>query len=205
MNTRNDYDFNHINEVPHLKETIFRQNNIIRINRKYAFKLLNTFPTTKLRNEVASIVRFDEIHVDDWLLNRMVVLADYELDSFEDNQRDNNGFVNPRDRRPINMERNRKLFRLQYVMKVLSVIYSTSYVNLVDKAEQDQVFINTFYNMVMRLKCDEIIDEIVNEIIRRDSLAFKMEVCYDKYLEHRLVDYFTCQGVYNPATVDIKI
>lgn len=204
MNIKNDFDFSYINEVVNLRETMFRKNSIVRLNKKYAFKLLNTFPTSRLKNDVSSLVLFNEINLTDWLLNRIVVLADYEFDEFDDTTSIpslNGNHLYQKDK-PINKERNRKLFRLHYVMKILSVLYTTSYVAIPDKDEQDQQFINAFYNIVIRLECDDILDSVIDEIIKRESESSKTKIIYDKYLEYRLVDHFI-QGVYNPIISDL--
>lgn len=201
-----DLDF--MREIPEKYETMYRNNRNVILNKKLVFNLLNVFPTQKLRSSIYNMVTFNELNLSDWLLSRIVSLANYDFDILEDECSSRKNGIN-RDSETIlkvaDIEVNKKLHVLGYVLKVVSVIFVNLHISVADKEEQDKMFIKFFYNLVMRLNCNEILDDIIMNTLNTDSKLMNEERVYDEYTEYQLINYFVSRTSYNPFVVDTRI
>ena len=109
------------------EETLFRRRINVNNNRGYAHLLLNTFPTKKLSNEIANICRGNELYISEWLLFRLVALAKYEYDRYEDIHKDNMYNLTHKPVDNVNHEENFKIYCLWFTIKTLSVFLSSTY------------------------------------------------------------------------------
>lgn len=187
-------------------ETLYRRNDIIRKNRGYAHLLLNTFPTERLNNEIERIVYGDSIEVSEWLIIRILCISRFEYDRYEDMANDKESqrtmlttVTN------INHGVNFKLYSLYYTMKVLSVFLSSAYFGGCnsDKERQDKLIAQLFYDLVNRLDCTEILDEVIDKIlgcVNDDDI----ESNYNNVLEYNIISHFINEPLYNPYITDLK-
>lgn len=199
--------FNHMQESIYLDETLFRGNDCVRINRPKVFMLLNTFPVAKMDRELSELAwGKDKLKVSDWLLNRMKVLARFEYERFEDKSTtDMNGYTiaKPLNSTMIEMdhERNLKIYTLQFVMGILSAVYTTTYNGTKDKRKQDELFIKLFYEIVDRLDYKELLDIVIEEVYRHEENIEK--VYYDEVIEYSLIKFFTTTNQFNPYNTNL--
>lgn len=134
----------------------------------------------------------------------MKVLARFEYDRFEDMCSVNIYSADKQINRSvleINHEINLKLYTLQFIMGILSLVYTNSSVRLNDKREQDKMFIKLFYEIIDRLECIEILDNIIDEILKTGHNG--KELVYDEVLEYNLIRFFISTVNHNPYTTNL--
>ena len=185
------------------EETLFRRRYNVNNNRGYAHLLLNTFPTKKLSNEIANICRGNELYISEWLLFRLVALAKYEYDRYEDIHKDNMYKLTHKPVDNVNHEENFKIYCLWFTIKTLSVFLSSTYTFMPkDKKMQDKLIIDLFYNMVRKLNCIEIMDDIINYILNKEE---SVEDFYNEVIEYSIISTLMIMPISNPYELDIKL
>lgn len=200
-NMMNSFDYRYL-ESNLTEETLFRKRYNVTNNRSYAHLLLNTFPTKKLSNEIRTMHRDRELYISEWLLFRLVALSKYEYDRYEDISKDNNFKLNKYSIDNINHEENFKLYCLCFVIKTISVFISSNHIfNTKDRKIQDKCIINLFYDMVRKLNCIEILDDIVNKLIDKTDAV---EDFYNEVIEYSILISLMTVPLSNPYETDMK-